>query len=189
MKYLRRLSQPRRNLLGCVPSSLLPRTLLVWFCLASAAWSLEISLSLEEMTLVSEDVVRGTVVQVQYSTSVPRGGIFTVATIRVAERLKGGKASDASQPLTVTLPGGMDPTGRYRLSVSGVPELKPGEEVVVFCKRDTLGRRQLIGGQGKYLLQGGLANRAGGRAELAEPSEQFLSRLRKIVHDQVPTAP
>ncbi|MBI3292149.1 MAG: hypothetical protein HYZ73_04995 [Elusimicrobia bacterium] len=162
-------------------------SLLVLLSLTATARGMEIRLTLEELALSSEQIVSGTVVRVESSTTEPQPGIFTKATIQIKERFK-GPTSDSTGQLTVTLPGGRDPRGRYRLYVSGVPELKPGEEVVVFCTRDKLGRLQLMGEQGKYLLQGGMAYRHGLQAEPAEPVNDFLNKLRKIVNDQRPSA-
>lgn len=165
---------------------MLPCGLGMWLSLIAVAWGLEIRLTLEELALSSEQIVQGTVTRVVYSTTEPQPGIFTKATIQVLERFK-GPATDPSGQLTVTLPGGRDPARpSQRLYVSGVPELRPGEAVILFCKRDTLGRLQVMGVQGKYLLRGGMAIR---RGLDAEPSEEFRTKLLRILNDQRSPAP
>jgi hypothetical protein len=88
--------------------------------------------------------------------------LLTLATVAVAETLKGGPEAT----LTVALPGGIDANRKVPVAMTyaGAPTMRPGEEVFLFLNRDEVVTAGLIVAgfaQGKFsIVQDAAGNRA-----------------------------
>jgi len=83
-------------------------------------------ISLEELTVQSDLIVRGMVVSA--SSQWEQSNIYTYTTIRVEESLKGNPPTD----LKVKQLGGR--VGEITANVPGTPELNPKDEVILFLR-------------------------------------------------------
>jgi hypothetical protein len=113
--------------------------------------SLAIDLSIEEMVNQSDLIAIGNCLESR-STWVDRN-LVTLATISVAETLKGNAVSQ----VTVTLPGGADASRRIPVAMTypGAPRIAPGEDVVLFLTHDdeVTGTYTIAGfSQGKFSI-------------------------------------
>ena len=120
-------------------------------------------LSLEELIDSSTLIVRGTIGE---SASSHTGAVIeTQYRVNVTEILKrpAGASVAGNDKISVSLPGGV--AGGLHQTFAGVPDLKSGEEYVLFLWRAKSGRLMLVG-----MSQGVLRiHREGGRATAARP--------------------
>lgn len=127
------------------------RTLFVAFALAVAApASATTIVPMDTRALItrSNDIVIGEVTAVRSRWNADRTRIVTDVTLRVAETLKGGAASE----LVLTQAGGEVDGLRY--TIEGSPRFTPGEETLVFAWRDRAGTPQVSGlAQGKFEIR------------------------------------
>ncbi|MDZ7637732.1 MAG: hypothetical protein U5J83_05700 [Bryobacterales bacterium] len=143
-----------------IAACLLPLLLLAG---SMAAVTLE-KLSLEDMIDSSTLIVRGTISK----AAALRSGqlVRTEYEVRVSETLKGRTSADGqagSGLITVSLPGGT--ADGITQTLAGVPELRSGEEYVLFLWRARSGRLLLVG-MSQGLLR---VNRNAGRATAGRP--------------------
>lgn len=113
--------------------------------------SVAIDLSIEEMVNQSDLIAIGSCTSAR-SVWVDRN-LVTLATISVAETLKG----DAASQVTVVLPGGADANRRIPIAMTypGAPRITPGEDVLLFLvHEDELGGSYAVSGfsQGKFSI-------------------------------------
>ena len=88
-------------------------------------------LSLEQLAAGSDAVARVRCARVESRWE--NGSIWTVATVEVAETLKGNLPGE----ITVRLPGGH--VGHLTATVDGVPKFKSGDDAIVFLQRSSAG--------------------------------------------------
>jgi hypothetical protein len=78
--------------------------------------------------------------------------LVTMASVAIGESLKG----EASSPLTVVLPGGVDANRKFPVAMTypGAPQIRPGEQVFLFLTADSdLGGYTVAGfSQGKFSI-------------------------------------
>ena len=104
--------------------------------------------------------------------------IYTYFQLQVLENWKGQKVAE------VALPGGV--VGGIRQSVAGAPELKPGQEYVLFLWTSRSGLTQVIGlSQGLFKLseEGSEGGRGVAVAQRPAASELMLDRSGLPVED------
>ena len=118
--------------------------------LASSA----IAMDIPALTAASSEVIRARVASSRAEWSGDHRRIVTHVTIDVLETWKG----QAPEQITVLQPGG-ELDGLVQ-DVSGVAQLKPGEEVVLFLARAGPDHRVVGLAQGVYRVSGGPAPRA-----------------------------
>jgi hypothetical protein len=125
-------------------------------------------LTLEDMTQKSTAIVRA---RVTGSRSSSRGSdVYTHFQLQVLETWK----SSGHAPTEVAVPGGV--FNGIRQSVAGAPELKPGQEYVLFLWTGRSGLTQVIGlSQGVFKLSeessgGGVAQRPAASELMLNPS-------------------
>lgn len=137
----------RSKYLGAFVASL---TFLSVFQLQPANSAVVRRAELPELIRLSHIVVHGIVSQ----TFTPnRKGFFTGIELEVLTPLKG--VAPDTEALSIELPGGQN--GNLYQTISGMPHLKPGDEVVVLLEQTTLGHYVFTGlSQGVYfILRGG----------------------------------
>ena len=88
-------------------------------------------LSLEQLAAGSDAVARVRCARVESRWE--NGSIWTVATVEIAETLKGNLPAE----ITVRLPGGR--VGHLTATVDGVPKFKSGDDTIVFLQRSSAG--------------------------------------------------
>ena len=88
-------------------------------------------LSVEQLAAGSDAVAR--VRCVRSESRWENGSIWTVATVEIAETLKGNLPAE----ITVHLPGGR--VGHLTATVDGVPKFKSGDDAIVFLQRSSAG--------------------------------------------------
>jgi hypothetical protein len=130
-------------------------------------------LGLDEMIQLSTGIVRAKV-NGSYSGAVG-SDIYTYYKLQVLESFKGTSSPD------IAVPGGA--AGGHRQVVAGAPELKAGQEYVLFYWTSKSGLTQLLG-----LSQGLFSERAGdpGNPLLVRPAaaETMLDKNGNAVQDQ-----
>lgn len=133
--------------------------LLLWAQVAMGSQA--VRLELGKMTSAADAIVLGKVERVQSRWTGDRRMIVTEITVRVAERWKGGQATE----VTLLQPGGVvDGIGQV---ISGMPRFEAGEEVVLFLESQGGGRFLVAGlAQGKYRVE----RSSDGRAVFAVPA-------------------
>jgi hypothetical protein len=139
----------------------------------------------------ADTIVQGRVERLDAQWDERRKIIFTNIQIRVDEQLKG-----AAQPtVLVRQLGGK--VGSLNMSISGMPAFRPGENVIVFLKRNPEPTYHVVGlSQGKYQIADDFAtnNAAGldlidnkngkvsaGGLVRRESLDSFKSRIRSLV--------
>lgn len=116
-----------------------------------AGTSLAVGLSIKDMVDRSDLIALGSCVETK---SVWAGRtLVTLATISLAETLKGGEAGT----ITVALPGGIDANRKVPIAMSypGAPRITPGEDVFLFLTTDSeaAGNYTVTGfSQGKFSI-------------------------------------
>jgi hypothetical protein len=141
-------------------------------------------LTLDEMAQKSTAIVRARVIGSHAGSHAGTSGtnIYTYFQLQVIETWK-----SAGQPTTeVAVPGGV--AGGIRQSVNGAPELKPGQEYVLFLWTSRSGLTQVIGlSQGVFKL----SEEGSGKAVAKRPaaSELMLDRSGLPVDDRAVNMP
>lgn len=130
----------------------------------------------EEMVIGSRAIIRGIVLSSLSGYDARRRSVFTYTTLRLTQVLKGDLMPDALGEITIKEPGGI--TGNLGSEIFGVPNFKPGEDVLLFL--DTWPDGSLRVYQwflGKYLIT---VNPVTGREvisrETADPRVSILGR-------------
>lgn len=163
-----------RLLTGFVPMALALSVIAPGLVSRARATTLE-QLTLDDMIQQSTAIVRARVTGSH--AGMRAGNIYTYFQLQVVEKWKG-------QPVTeVAVPGGVD--GGIRQSVSGAPELKSGQEYVLFLWTSRSGLTQVIGlSQGLFKLSEE-SSQGGGIAVAQRPaaSELMLNRSGLPVED------
>jgi len=128
-----------------------PRTLLLLGALLAlpSHASTALQLDVEGLTAAATDVVHGRVLSETSGWSGDHRRIVTRVAVAVLERWKGSAAGQ----VTVVRPGGH--VGDLVQDVSGVAELRPGDEVVLFLARTGPYHRVVGLSQGIYLVSSG----------------------------------
>jgi hypothetical protein len=150
--------------------------LLVGLIAPAQATTLE-QLSLDEMTRQSTAIVRARVTGSHAATR--SGNIYTYFQLQVLENWKGQSATE------VAVPGGV--ADGIRQSVTGAPELKTGQEYVLFLWTSRTGLTQVIGfSQGLFKVSEEGSEGGGGVAFARRPaaSELMLDRSGNPVEDR-----
>jgi hypothetical protein len=150
--------------------------MVVSLALPGLATTLE-QLTLDEMTQKSTAIVRA---RVTGSHSSYRGAdIYTYFRLQVLENWKGPTVTE------VALPGGV--VEGIRQTVSGAPELKSGQEYVLFLWTSRSGLTQVMGlSQGLFNLTTGSS---GAVAQRPPASELMLNRSGLPVEDRAVSVP
>jgi len=100
----------------------------------------------------SDVIVQGTVEQVYSQVDPQLNLIFTYASIRVDEAIKGGPR----QTILIRQLGGT--VGGLSLNIAGSPDFKQGEQVVVFLETQHNGAFHVAGlNQGRYTIEDNVA--------------------------------
>ncbi|MBZ5673959.1 MAG: hypothetical protein LAP61_06905 [Acidobacteriia bacterium] len=165
------------HLVGFVPMMAL--TLGVIASFAPGAWATTLEqLTLDEMAQKSTAIVRA---RVTGSHAATRGAdIYTYFQLQVLETWK----SSGQASTEVAVPGGV--VDGIRQSVSGAPELKPGQEYVLFLWTSRSGLTQLMGlSQGLFKVSEEGSGGGSGVAVVQRPaaSELMLNRSGLPVDD------
>ena len=151
--------------------------------LAGPAFSTTLEqLSLDEMTRQSTSIVRARVTGSHAATR--SGNIYTYFQLQVLESWKGHGSTE------VAVPGGV--VDGIRQSVAGAPELKTGQEYVLFLWTSRSGLTQVIGfSQGLFKLSEEGSEGGGGVAFARRPaaSELVLDRSGNPVEDRAVRMP
>ncbi|HUF47547.1 MAG TPA: hypothetical protein VMM93_06985 [Vicinamibacterales bacterium] len=137
---------------------------LVTVVLVAAATSLHANLIIpaefREVVTGATLIVRGTVTDVRTITT-PERRVESVATVAVASVMKG----EAAAFVSVLVPGGQ--VGDRRFVRTGAPTFRPGQEAVLFLRRDAAGQwRPVHLGMGVYRVH---RDRQTGRARVEPP--------------------
>lgn len=150
------------------------------FAPRACATTLE-QLTLDEMAQQSTAIVRARVIGSHAGTHGSHGtDIYTYFQLQVIETWKGQAMTE------VAVPGGV--AGGIRQSISGAPELKPGQEYVLFLWTSRSGLTQVIGlSQGLFKV----SEESSGKAVTERPaaSELMLNRSGHPVDDRAVTMP
>ena len=166
---------------GLVPMALALSVIAPGFVSRVRATTLE-QLTLDDMIRQSTAIVRARVTGSHAGT---RGGnIYTYFQLQTVESWKGQAITE------VAIPGGV--AGGIRQSVSGAPELKPGQEYVLFLWTSRSGLTQVIGlSQGLFKLseEGSEGGRGVAMAQRPAASELMLNRSGLPVDDHAVSMP
>lgn len=169
-----------RPLTGFVPMALALSVIAPGFVSRVQATTLE-QLTLDDMIRQSTAIVRARVTGSH--AGMRAGNIYTYFQLQVVENWKGQKVTE------VAVPGGVN--GGIRQSVSGAPELKSGQEYVLFLWTSRSGLTQVIGlSQGLFKLSEE-SSEGGGIAVAQRPaaSELMLNRSGLPVEDHAVSMP
>jgi hypothetical protein len=160
----------------------LPQGLILSIALAAASFAQASTfekLSFDRLIGEADVIVKGRVEELKTRQAADRRSATTVITISVASQFKGAKVSSVA----IEQPGGS--MGEVVQGVPGLPEFSPGEEVIVFLKRQRSGAHTVVGGrQGKFsakTLPGSNQEIAEDYAHRTETLDSFLDRLAKTV--------
>ena len=119
--------------------------------LSHFSFALEAPTALQHLADESDRIVRGRVMKLTYSHATNTYGdelIYTHATVRVAEALKGDRSD-----LVVKIEGGT--LNGITLTVSDSATFQTGEEVLVFLKKDLMEYQPLTRSGSKYTISSG----------------------------------
>jgi hypothetical protein len=169
-----------RLLTGFVPMALAMSVIAPGSVSSIRATTLE-QLTLDDMIQQSTAIVRARVTGSH--AGMRAGNIYTYFQLQVVENWKGQRVTE------VAVPGGV--AGGIRQSVSGAPELKPGQEYVLFLWTSRSGLTQVIGlSQGLFKLSEE-SSQGGGVAVAGRPaaSELMLNRSGLPVEDHAVSMP
>lgn len=147
--------------------------------LVPRAWATTLEqLTLDDMARESTAIVRAKVTGSRAATR--SGNVYTYFQLQVVESWKGQGVAE------VAVPGGA--ADGIRQTVSGAPQLKPGQEYVLFLWTSRSGLTQLIGfSQGMFKVSGESSGDA--VAQRAAASELMLSRSGLPVEDRAVNIP
>ncbi len=105
-------------------------------------------LNTEGLTNKAREIIQGKVVRKQSEWNQDKTKINTTITIEVVRSLKG---DSSPKEVTIRQPGGV--VGGVGLKVSGFPDFREGEEVLVFLQDGEEGFRNVVGlTQGKFRI-------------------------------------
>jgi hypothetical protein len=122
---------------------------MIW---ALPAGAIMIKYDLEKLSLGSEKVVRGEVVDMESRYLVPGQAIYTFVTISVEEVVKG---ENVGKELILRVPGGT--VDDVEMTVSHSPSFLVGEDVLVFVTKQVDGQDIVYNADnGKYTIVDGL---------------------------------
>jgi hypothetical protein len=111
-----------------------------------------IKYDLEQLSLGSERVVTGEVVDMESRYLIPGQAIYTFVTISVEEVVKG---ENVGKELILRVPGGT--VGDVEMTVSHSPSFLVGEDVLVFVTKQVDGQDIVYNAEnGKYTIVDGL---------------------------------
>ena len=147
----------------------------VFLLIGNLMFALEAPVSLTTLADRSDRIVRGKVMRVTCSQGTNEYGdelIYTHASIRVAESLKGDRSD-----VEVRVEGGT--INGLTLLVSDTAEFKTGEEVLVFLKKNATEFRPVGGLSSKYTITSGGKVVQNGRAY-----STFRTEILRAVHDK-----
>jgi hypothetical protein len=165
-----------RLLRGLVPMALL-LSVIALFVPQAGATTLE-QLTLDEMALKSTAIVRARVTGSRAGTR--SGNIYTYFRLEVLDNWKGHAVTE------VAVPGGE--ADGIRQTAAGAPELKPGQEYVLFLWTSRSGLTQVMGlSQGLFRLSGEGSGEA--VAQRAATSELMLNPSGLPVEDRAVNMP
>jgi hypothetical protein len=113
-------------------------------CLATPLFATTVEkMDLPQLVSVSNNIVEGRVASTE--TRFEENTIFTYTTVNISDPLKG----DRRRSVVLKHPGGV--IGSRALIVSGIPQFKTGDQVIVFLRDRKDGTFDVVGlGQGKY---------------------------------------
>ncbi len=143
------------------------------------AWALParavmIKYDLEQLSVGSEKVVIGEVVDMESRYLVPGQAIYTFVTIRVDEVIKGKSVSDE---LVIRVDGGT--VGDVEMTVTHAPSFQVGEEVLVFVTKQIDGQDIVYNAEnGKYTIVDGNV------VEKNVPADNFTMVIRAYLENE-----
>ena len=157
----------------------------------SAVGSIVVEMELEDLVAESDSIVQGVVESVSSEWDNEKKLIFTYASIRVDDPLKG----ERRRTLTIRQMGGQ--VGALTLSVPGMPEFDEGAAIIVFLKDAGNGTFHVVGlNQGRYVIEEEFAISNISGVDLLSPKtglvsgasvvrrvglEDFKARIRELV--------
>jgi hypothetical protein len=150
-------------------------SLLVLLVMNQYSFALQAPVSLQDLAEQSDKIVRGRIMKLTYSQETNSYGdelIYTHATVRVAEALKGDRTD-----LVVKIEGGT--LNGITLTVSDTTAFQTGEEVLVFLKKDVLEYRPLTRFSSKYTISSDGRVLQNGRQYTS-----FRTDILRAVHDR-----
>ena len=126
--------------------------LLLMLCFSSVSFALMIGLNTKELTLNSDIVIKGEVVEIASQWTEDRTAIFSTATVSVEEVVVG---IYNKENVEVVYDGGV--ADGIRMNVSDTPSFKKGQTVILFLspslKLESAQAYRVYGrAQGKYLI-------------------------------------
>jgi hypothetical protein len=164
-------------------------TLSVIGCFAPSAWATTLEqLTLDDMAQQSTAIVRARVIGSHAGSHAGTHGtnIYTYFELQVIETWKSSGQINAQKTTEVAVPGGA--FDGIRQSVNGAPELKPGQEYVLFLWTSRSGLTQVIGlSQGLFQVSEESSGKAVARRPAA--SELMLNRSGLPVDDHAVSMP
>ncbi len=131
--------------------------------------------NIEELTSQADSILIGKVKKIESRWNEEKTLIYTYVTISVKEHTKALSGMAEVKEVIVKVRGGE--VGDIGLKVSGTPQFREGEEVLLFLKREKLPLFSVTGlFQGKYTIEDGIAkNRMLG---LEVPLDNFISQIK-----------
>ena len=121
------------------------RKLIIGVCVLAVAWTpatyatMLLKMNLADLAGEAETVVSGTVTSSHSAWNEDRSLIFTYSTLAVSSTLKGKH----KQEVVVRTQGGI--VGEIGMRAVGEPELKKGDQVLLFLERDGDGYNRVVG--------------------------------------------
>jgi len=141
-------------------------------CVAMPAATLQY-LSVDQMTSEATSIVRGVVVGSH--TTVRGPVVYTLYTLRIAERLKGRSANT----IDIAVPGGVADGARQ--TFAGAPQLQPGVEYLIFAWRTKSGLNVILGlSQGLFVITPGASGSDPIATQTATSELMLNNRLQEI---------
>jgi hypothetical protein len=136
-------------------------------------------LSFDRLIGEADLIIKGRVEELKTRQVSDRRSMTTIVTVSIERQFKGPKVSS----VTIEQPGGA--VGDIAQGVPGLPEFSPGENVILFLKRQRGGAFNVVGGkQGKFTAK----TQPGSREEVVEDLahrtealESFLDRLTSMI--------
>ena len=158
------------------------RKIIVAACVLAMAWTpgayatTLVKMNLGDLTGEAEAIVSGTVTSSHSAWNEDRSLIFTHSTLAVGSTLKGKHKAE----VVVRTHGGI--VGDIGMRMIGEPELKKGDQVLLFLERDSEGRNRVVGmSQGCFRLKTG----EGGQKLVSNPLSglSLYDRAKGLVVD------
>lgn len=183
-----RINDDRTSIALCLCLGL---AVLLWA--SPAASSIVVAMDLEDLVAESDSIVQGVVESVTSEWDNDKKLIFTYASIRVDDPLKG----ERFRTLMIRQMGGR--IGALMLSVPGIPEFDEGVGVIVFLKNAGNGTFHVVGlNQGRYVIDEDFAVSNVSGVDLVSPKtglvtgasivrrvglEEFKAKIRELVDE------